>query len=313
VGGVVGTTIGLVGAEAARRAEAEQRAEAERQRDEASRARIDEASQRQVAERQRDEANKQRGYADHARACQHETLAAWSAGENRWFAACKEYGEAVTIEEKLVVDFPDNRAYAFELGKCYYLYAEAVRDHLDPAMSIGWYGKAIKMFEPIYGAIPSVFTGFFLGASHSGRAEALARLGRPAEALADWDRALELRDTSEVRLGRALALANAGQPAQALAAADQLATARKMPAGQLYDVARVYALVAAKLPPADSDRAAAQAIAGFGQALAAGYRDIRRLLTDPDLAALRRRADYAELLWDIADAPSKSPPNQLNP
>jgi hypothetical protein len=37
--------------------------------------------------------------------------------------------------------------------------------------------------------------------------------------------------------------------------------------------------------------------------LARVYTDIPHLLADADLAPLRRRADYADLLWDIADAP----------
>ncbi|HEX4591734.1 MAG TPA: hypothetical protein VH120_17485, partial [Gemmataceae bacterium] len=45
------------------------------------------------------------------------------------------------------------------------------------------------------------------------------------------------------------------------------------------------------------------AMAMLRQAVAAGYRDIPRLLADADLAPLRNRADYADLLWDLADSP----------
>jgi hypothetical protein len=57
------------------------------------------------------------------------------------------------------------------------------------------------------------------------------------------------------------------------------------------------------LPTADSDRAAGRAVATLHRAAAAGFRDVAHLLADADLAPLRRRADYAELLWDIADTP----------
>jgi hypothetical protein len=40
-------------------------------------------------------------------------------------------------------------------------------------------------------------------------------------------------------------------------------------------------------------------------AIARQYRDIPHLLQDADLDSLRRRADYAELLWDLADMPPK--------
>ena len=131
-------------------------------------------------------------------------------------------------------------------------------------------------------------------------------LARFAEALADIDRALALADGSGrtiLRLGRALALARAGEAAQALAAADELIGAGPLTAAQRYDLGRVYALAAVGSPPADADAAAVRAVAALRQAVAAGYRDIPHLLGDADLAAVRGRADFAALLWDLADAP----------
>jgi eukaryotic-like serine/threonine-protein kinase len=49
---------------------------------------------------------------------------------------------------------------------------------------------------------------------------------------------------------------------------------------------------------------AERAISWMRQAIVAGYADIHHLLADPNLAPLRSRADYAELLWDIADTPA---------
>jgi hypothetical protein len=56
---------------------------------------------------------------------------------------------------------------------------------------------------------------------------------------------------------------------------------------------------AARLATDDADRA----MAWLRKAIAAGYRDIPHLLKDSDLAALRGRSDYADLLWDLAEAP----------
>src|SRR5205085_4143323 len=106
-----------------------------------------------------------------------------------------------------------------------------------------------------------------------------------------------------LRLGRADALARAGDAARALAAADELTAVAGLNAGQLYGQARVYALAAGGLPPADADRAAARAVAALRQAVTRGYRNLAFLLRDPDLDALRRRDDYAALLWDLADGP----------
>ena len=50
---------------------------------------------------------------------------------------------------------------------------------------------------------------------------------------------------------------------------------------------------------------AARAVALLRRAIVKDYADIPHLLADADLAPLRRRADYAELLWDVADTPAK--------
>ena len=56
-----------------------------------------------------------------------------------------------------------------------------------------------------------------------------------------------------------------------------------------------------------ADHHAARAIALLRQAFAKGYTDVAHMQKDADLAPLRRRSDYAALLWDLADAPSGPP------
>jgi len=48
----------------------------------------------------------------------------------------------------------------------------------------------------------------------------------------------------------------------------------------------------------------ARAVDMLCRAIAKGYTDIPHLLADADLAPLRGRADYADLLWDLADMPA---------
>src|SRR5439155_12371789 len=131
------------------------------------------------------------------------------------------------------------------------------------------YAKAIATLEPVHRADPRLVAARqFLRSSHWGRAYTLVKIDRPAEALADWDRALALDDGSgrtDLRLGRPAALARSGDAAQALAEADELAAAT-LPAARLYALACVYAVAAAKLPPAGADRAAARAVAALRRA-----------------------------------------------
>jgi hypothetical protein len=44
------------------------------------------------------------------------------------------------------------------------------------------------------------------------------------------------------------------------------------------------------------------------QSIARGYADVAHLLKDTDLDSLRRREDYAALLWDLADLPAAAKP-----
>jgi tetratricopeptide (TPR) repeat protein/tRNA A-37 threonylcarbamoyl transferase component Bud32 len=77
-------------------------------------------------------------------------------------------------------------------------------------------------------------------------------------------------------------------------------------AGSYYTAACYRAVTAAIVGPSpDGDAEADRAMAWLHKAVSAGFRDVTRLLTDADLAPLRGRADYAALLWQLADAPPK--------
>jgi hypothetical protein len=43
------------------------------------------------------------------------------------------------------------------------------------------------------------------------------------------------------------------------------------------------------------------------QAFAKGFTNIAHMLRDADLNPLRHRADFADLLWDLADGPPAGP------
>jgi tetratricopeptide (TPR) repeat protein len=212
---------------------------------------------------------------------------------------------AVVLRERLVRDFPAVPRYAVLLGGGYCNLGTMLRDRGDPA-ALDWFAKAVATLEPVYRADPRLATARqFLRNSYRHRAGALLRFGRPAEALADYDQALALDDGSQrvvLRVGRAVALAASGQPAQALAAADELAAAPGLDGGDLYELACVYAVAAFKLPPPDAEPAAGRAVDALRRAVAAGYRDAELIRDNPGFVAVRGRADFAQLLWDLADA-----------
>jgi serine/threonine protein kinase len=215
------------------------------------------------------------------------------------------YRKAMSLSEKLSADFPGVPDHAVEVGGYCCNVANLLRDRGAPAAALEWYARAIATLEPNHRASPRVANARkFLRNSHMGRAMALDRLNRPAEALADWERALELDDGSlrtRLRLTRALALAKAGEPAKALFAADELSSSEKLGSRELYDLSCVCAIAAAKIPAADADRHAARAVVLLRQAFASGYSNVTHMLQDADLDSLRARPDYIDLLWDLAD------------
>src|SRR5262249_24077368 len=125
------------------------------------------------------------------------------------------------------------------------------------------------------------------------RAAALARLGRPRDADADWDRALSLatpEQQSTLRLRRCVERAaagdyrrSAGHPRRPAAEVDDLSRAPALPGGPLSHLARAQALTAASagrdgsrpLPERDrrAERYARDAVALLRRAAAAGLFD----------------------------------------
>jgi tetratricopeptide (TPR) repeat protein len=189
----------------------------------------------------------------------------------------------------------------------------------EPRKACDYYDRAIASLGEVLRREPRrALARDSLFLAHRYRADQRARIGRFADALADWERALELdggdrRD--ELRLERALSLAMSGDHARASAEAAALATASTIPADvRLYNVACVESLASvaagcdAKLSPTEratlAERLAGSAVKRLGQARAAGFfRDtsnIASLASDTDLAPLRLRPDFRLLIMDLA-------------
>jgi hypothetical protein len=91
----------------------------------------------------------------------------------------------------------------------------------------------------------------------------------------------------------------------AASGADSTANAQKV-----YDLVRGMSLASAVPGNRDRGRNATQAIEFLRQTIPKGLVDISQLLADPALAPLRRRADYADLLWDLADTSAAAKPRR---
>jgi predicted Zn-dependent protease len=152
---------------------------------------------------------------------------------------------------------------------------------------------------------------FNLRKAQWGRAEALEKLSRHAEAVRDWDRAIEREEgpnLPQFRLMRALALARGGDPGTAVTELKDLAEAKNATPLTLYNLACGYALVSAvvKDEPARAAAYAARAVELLARANAAGYfkdaANVEHLKKNRDLNSLRSREDFRKLLAELAKA-----------
>jgi serine/threonine protein kinase len=94
--------------------------------------------------------------------------------------------QAIAIREKLVQDFSEVLDHAVTLGSNYDNLSGLLRDHGRVAASLEWSDKAVRILQPVVARESRHdFARDCLRTSHAGRARALDRLGRHAEAARD--------------------------------------------------------------------------------------------------------------------------------
>jgi serine/threonine-protein kinase len=215
-----------------------------------------------------------------------------------------EYRAALKEYERLAAEHADAAAYAIDLGGGYGNLGSLHAEGGDAAEALPWLAKSISTLE---GALRrhgrhGTARQFLLNA-YGTRAEALGRLKRYREALADWDRVLALEqgpNRSSFRLSRAATRAQAGEPAAATAEAEDVLHADPPNGDLLYAAACVFALAAAQSKEmASAEHLAARAVSILGEAVAKGYKDLKHIQEDNALDALRRRADFKKVLTTI--------------
>jgi eukaryotic-like serine/threonine-protein kinase len=214
----------------------------------------------------------------------------------------QQFRRALDIQIPLAVEFPSVPLRRLELSGTYVNLGNLFVDDQQAADSLDWYTKAVDLLAPLVASDPRlVAERLFLRNAHRGRAVALDLLARPAEAVKDWDEAIDL-DTGPARLGlrmsRALSLARGGAHAKAIAEANALAQSRDADGATLYHLACICACssAAAKDDAKLKDQYAARAVELLRQAVARGYKDIEHLKKDDGLRALREREDFKKLL-----------------
>src|SRR5262249_44975027 len=149
----------------------------------------------------------------------HNNLGILLAGLRKWAAAEAEYRQALEIQQEQTTDAPGIPVYQINLGMTYCNLGNLLQESGKPGDSLVWFGRAVESLTPLSEAQPQWVTAVrTLRNAHVGRALALDRLSRPAEALIDWDRAVALSppaDQTRFRAARAISRVQAGRVAEA--------------------------------------------------------------------------------------------------
>ncbi len=217
----------------------------------------------------------------------------------------REALRALDVQEKLVRANPNVAEFVFDLAITQCQMAELARESDKLEAALNWYAKAIATMEKavtIDKGYPNA--GGFLGTYYRARAEILTDLGRHAEAIPDFDRAIERiggHDQVKCRLERAISFARLGQHERATAEAAALTEGKDEPQNVLYVAACVYALSAATVVKDSSlaDQYADKATELLRQAVRKGFRSVEEMKSDKELNSLRSREDFQKLLSEL--------------
>jgi tetratricopeptide (TPR) repeat protein len=214
----------------------------------------------------------------------------------------QHYRKALDLQEKLAADFPAMPEYQIGLGGSYCNYGNLVSAGKRPSESLTWYEKTIRTLTAVYEQDRRlVVPKEYLRNSYWGRARAYTRLRKYAEALKDWDKAIELSPKAkepEFRAARATTRIQAGQMAEAVAEVAELTKLSNWNAAQSYDFACVYAVASSNVADTKQEYAE-RAVQLLHQAVKAGYTDAAHMQEDSDLDSLRGRDDFKKLMHEL--------------
>ena len=142
----------------------------------------------------------------------HQDLGILLTGLGNLPEAEEHFRKAMAIKEKLAAEFPAMAQYRVELGANYSNFGILVGKTGQPGKSLEWFEKAIRTLTAVYeqdGGSVAARQG--LRNSHWNRAMAYDRLRKFAEAIKDWDKAIELSGAEDIpELRRKLAQSHTG-------------------------------------------------------------------------------------------------------
>jgi tetratricopeptide (TPR) repeat protein len=236
-------------------------------------------------------------------------------GDQKKYAEAEAaYRKALGHRETLAGAFRDVPQYQADLASARFSLGHVLRVQGQAGAALPWYDQALALLlTPRLSEATDASTRLLLRNVHLGRAKALGSLNRAREALADWERVVELSPPAERargRLERARGWVDAGKVAEAAADVAALTQEPATPGAVLCDGACVCARAAAVTLEGEQREAyAGQALALLRRARAAGFfkdrQQIERLRHTPDLEPLRTREDFRRFVAELEAAVAK--------
>ncbi len=216
----------------------------------------------------------------------------------------KALRDAVALGEKAAAAAPAARQDKINLAAGYHNLGNIVRDQRDPKTALTWYAKAVAVLEQI-NPRPADATEYLRNA-HWDRANALGQLGRHAEAVKDWQRAIDL-ERGAARDHLKLFLATSEM-------AEKLKTQANPSGAVLYEAAALHARAAAAAKAEDETdlqtRYGQRALELLKEAKSAGWfrepQRIKQLKEDADFNGLPR-TDFTPFLDSLQAGSATAP------
>ncbi|GBD35706.1 hypothetical protein HRbin36_00820 [bacterium HR36] len=239
--------------------------------------------------------------------------------------ADQNYQQAISILENTLERYQQHPEIIRSLARVLAERAALYRDSGQARESLTEFQRALQLLRPLAtGDSASLETILTLRDIYAGRAHAHLALRQYAEALRDWDEAIscDCERSPTLRAYRAICLARLGSTEQAVAHADRLLQDYPRTGSLLYNLACVHAVVAEvlgqenKQPSPEQSRQseahATRALELLSQAADQGYfrspHRLEYLQRDPDLEAIRQRADFKRFLEKLQASPQPSIP-----
>ncbi|HEV3165612.1 MAG TPA: tetratricopeptide repeat protein [Isosphaeraceae bacterium] len=224
------------------------------------------------------------------------------------------FKEALKIREQLARESSENLEITLDLGVSHLYLARLAGEGVPGQTSLDHFDRAIAALSRVHKEFPQhVEAARVLREGYRDRAQALGNAGRHQEALADWDRALELapqQDRAELASYRLRTMARLGDFTHAIPEAETLSKEAASPV--LFNLACVYALAVAQAErqparaghEAQAARYAMRAMELLTSAGSTGFfkaqPNLEQLKTAKDLEGLRARDDFKRWLDKVA-------------